>query len=69
MRGLTTMVMNDRYNPYSIYIKGPRYASFIGEGPTTTIKLIHIVIHASIPNAPLMFITTAVLVLKYNHFN
>jgi hypothetical protein len=46
------MVMSDIYNPYFIYNKGPMYGSFIGEGLTTTIKLIPIVIHASIPNAP-----------------
>jgi hypothetical protein len=30
------------------------YESFIGEGPITTIKLIPIVIHGSIPNAHLI---------------
>ena len=45
------MVMNDRYNPYSIYIKRARYGSFIGEGPITTMKLISIVIDDSITNA------------------
>ena len=48
------MVINNSYNPYSIYIKSARNGSFIGEGPTTTIKLILIVIlHVSIPNTPL----------------
>ena len=39
-------------NAYFIYIKRARYGSFIGERPTTTIKLIPIVIHGTIPNAP-----------------
>lgn len=57
------MVMNDKYNLYSIYIKRHMYGSFIGEGLTTTIKLIPIVIHASIPNAPLDYKARLPLIL------
>ena len=52
MRGLATIIINDRYNPYLIYIKGVRYESFIIEVPATTIRLIPIVIYGSISNAP-----------------
>ena len=56
MRGPHYMGMKYGYYPYSIGVQEGRYESIIGVEPTTTIKLIAIVIHGSIPNAPLILI-------------